>query len=253
MSSSGLELEQRVALVTGGDSGIGRASSVLLAQRGARVAVLGNQESAVHATGDEIRANGGLALPLLADVRDSAVLERAYQSVVAEWARLDIVLANAGINGVWAPIEEITEAAWDATLGTNLKGTFLTIKHAVPLMKARGGSIVITVLELRCHSLRSVQGGPTRARSNARARACSLQHPSKRDLPGNGFDRDPQPKSQRGQGSVQAPARAAFPLNGEAASPEQIAKLVSFLASDDSAHITGSPIWIDGAESLLWG
>ena len=73
-------------------------------------------------------------------------MARAVQALADKWGRIDIVFANAGINGVWAPIEELSPEEWDRTLDINLKGTFLTVKYAVPHLKKRGGSIVVTAL-----------------------------------------------------------------------------------------------------------
>src|SRR5581483_6295869 len=136
-------LAGRVALVTGAGSGIGKATAKLFAYAGARVAVLTRNREEAEVTCTEIRHGGGEALGLVSDVAVAASLATAIGQLQEAWGRLDIVVANAGVNGLWAPVEEIGEADWSTTLNINLTGTFLTVKHAVPLLKSQGGAIVI--------------------------------------------------------------------------------------------------------------
>lgn len=102
-----MRLKEKVALITGGGSGIGAASAKLFAKEGARVAVLGRTRGKLDEVVEEIRKDGGEAEAVEGDVSDYADLERAVGEVVKRWGRLDIVFANAGINGVWAPIDEL--------------------------------------------------------------------------------------------------------------------------------------------------
>ena len=139
-----LRLDGRVAVVTGGGSGIGAAAAKLLAAYGARVAALSRTEDEVRAVSETIGDAGGEAMPLVADVTEADVMAGAVQHILDRWDRLDIVFANAGINGVWAPIEDLTPLEWDRTLNINLRGTFLTIKYATPHLKRRGGSVIVT-------------------------------------------------------------------------------------------------------------
>ena len=138
-----MDLQGKVALVTGAGSGIGLASARLMARRGAKVALLGRDEEELRSAHRAIEAEGGEALPLTADVSSPDEMQAAYRQLGDRWGRLDIVFANAGINGVWAPLEELTSEDWDQTLLVNLKGTFLTVKYALPLLKKRGGSVII--------------------------------------------------------------------------------------------------------------
>jgi NAD(P)-dependent dehydrogenase (short-subunit alcohol dehydrogenase family) len=127
-----MQLEGKVALVTGGGSGIGEASAKLMAKEGARVGVLGRTESELRKVCEEIKSEGGKALPLVSDISKPDEIQRAVEEIISEWDRLDIVFANAGINGVWAPLEKLETEEWDKTLEVNLKGTFLTVKYASP-------------------------------------------------------------------------------------------------------------------------
>ncbi|MDQ3854873.1 MAG: SDR family NAD(P)-dependent oxidoreductase, partial [Chloroflexota bacterium] len=135
-----MQVEGKVALVTGAGSGIGRAAAVLLAKEGAKLAALGRSEDDLQNVLQELESAGREAMPVVADVSQADQMEAAVAQIVDRWGRLDIVFANAGINGVWAPLEELSPDEWDRTLGTNLKGTFLTVKYAVPYLKRQGGS-----------------------------------------------------------------------------------------------------------------
>src|SRR5919199_3813017 len=115
-------LEGKVVLITGGGSGIGRATSILFAENGVRVAVLDKSIESAEETVKTIRDNRGVALALEADVSNPSEIEQAVDVLIANYEKLDIVFANAGINGAWGPIEELTPEEWDATLTVNLKG-----------------------------------------------------------------------------------------------------------------------------------
>ena len=133
-----MQLAGKVALITGGGEGIGRATALLFAREGAKVAVLGRHRENLDPVVDQIAAEHGEAIPVCADVSQPDEMQAAIEEIVRKWGRLDIVFANAGINGVWAPLEELEPEEWDKTLSINLKGTFLTVKYAVPhLKKAR--------------------------------------------------------------------------------------------------------------------
>lgn len=110
------ELEGRVALVTGAGSGIGKATAVRLARERARVGVLSRTADEVGKTAEEIVLAGGDALPLVADIADAEAVARAVDALTRHYGRLDIVVANAGINGVWAPIDELRPEEWDRTI-----------------------------------------------------------------------------------------------------------------------------------------
>ena len=260
-----LNLQGKVALVTGAGSGIGEAAAKKLAAAGARVAALGRTDGELTDVVNEMRSKGCQAISLVADVSDARAMEQAYQRVEREWGRLDIVFANAGINGVWAPIEELTPEEWNRTIGINLSGTFYTIKYAVPLLKRQGGSIIVTA---------SVNG--TRIFSNTGATAYSTSKAGQVAMtkmlalefaqqkvrvnvicPGAIETNIDENTEQRDLDKVRVPVE--FPesnqplTGGKPGHSDQVADLVLFLASDMSSHITGTEIWIDGAESLIKG
>jgi NAD(P)-dependent dehydrogenase (short-subunit alcohol dehydrogenase family) len=260
-----MRLKDRVAIITGAGSGIGRAAALLLAGEGARVGALDTDEQDLDAVVGEIRGAGGEALALVADVSRPEQVRDAVRRVADEWGRVDTVFANAGINGVWAPLEELEPEEWDRTLGINLRGTFLTVKYAVPHLKRRGGSVVITS---------SVNGTRMFSNTGATAYACSkagqvafakmvalelAEHGVRVNVicPGaveTGIEESTEKKDlERVKAPVEFPEGKVPLTGGRPASPEQVAQLVLFLASDASSHISGTEIWIDGAQSLLQG
>ena len=261
-----MELENKVALITGAGSGIGKAAALRLAKEGAAVGALSHTENEIRQTAQEIEAAGGRAIPLIADVSDAEAMRTAVAQLVHAFGRLDVVFANAGINGVWAPIDELAPEEWDRTINTNLRGTFLTLHYAVPhLKKAGGGSIIITS---------SVNG--TRIFSNAGATAYSCTKAAQVALakmaalelakhrvrvnvicPGWIATEIDENMSARDLEVAKEPVeypKGEIPLtDGRPGTSDDVAELVLFLASDRSRHITGTPVWIDGAESLLVG
>jgi NAD(P)-dependent dehydrogenase (short-subunit alcohol dehydrogenase family) len=258
-------LREKVALITGGGSGIGKATALLFAREGCKVALLDRDCADSQAVADEIASQGGKALVLCADISQAVEMEHAVAAILERWDRLDIVFANAGINGVWAPLEELTPEEWDTTLGINLKGTFLTVKYALPALKRQGGAVIVTS---------SING--TRIFSNTGATAYSCSKAAQvtfakmvalelaRDrirvnviCPGAIETNIGENTVQRDLDTVRIPVEypaGEMPLTGgKPGCPEQVARLALFLASDAADLITGSEIYIDAAESLLQG
>jgi NAD(P)-dependent dehydrogenase (short-subunit alcohol dehydrogenase family) len=260
-----MQLKDRVALVTGAGSGIGRAAALLLARHGARIAAIDCSDEELHGIAEEIARAGGEALGLAADISNDEAVRSALESATRRWGRLDIVFANAGINGVWAPLDEIAVDEWRTTLDVNLTGTFLTVRHALPMLKRNGGSIIITS---------SVNGTRIFSNSGATAYSCSkaaqvaFAKMTALELarfrirvnvicPGWIATNISENTEQRDVEAVREPAEypeGKVPLtDGQPGRPEQVAELVLFLASDASSHISGAEIFIDGTESLLVG
>ena len=138
-----MEFKSTVALVTGAGSGIGKAAALKLASEGAKVGVLGHTKKEIDKTADEIKKAGGEAIVLEADVSDENQMRMAVDRLAEKFGRLDIVVANAGINGVWAPIDDLKPEEFDKTIAVNLRGTYLTFHAAVPHLKKNGGSVVV--------------------------------------------------------------------------------------------------------------
>jgi NAD(P)-dependent dehydrogenase (short-subunit alcohol dehydrogenase family) len=138
------ECEGKVALVTGGTSGIGRETSILFARKGARVVVAGRREIEGKETIDLIRRAGGEGIFVRADVSRASEVKALVEKTVAAYGGLDYAFNNAGIEGHWVPIVEQTEDEWDQTIDINLKGTWLCLKYEIRqmLQQGRGGVIV---------------------------------------------------------------------------------------------------------------
>ena len=137
-----MKLKDRVALITGGSTGIGRAAAVAMAREGAKIALTARRAERCEEAVAEIEGLGGQALALPGDVANAEHVAELVAATVERWGRLDIVVPNAGINGVFAPIEDITPEEWDQTHNINVRGTFLTVKYAIPHLRAAGGGSI---------------------------------------------------------------------------------------------------------------
>jgi NAD(P)-dependent dehydrogenase (short-subunit alcohol dehydrogenase family) len=133
------ELESKVALVTGGTSGIGRDTAVLFAKAGVKVVVAGRRELEGQETIKLVRAAGGDGLFVKTDVSKAAEVDALIQKTVERFGRLDIAFNNAGIEGVWVPIINQSEEDWDRTIDINLKGVWLSLKYEIQQMLKQGG------------------------------------------------------------------------------------------------------------------
>ncbi|MBD1885875.1 SDR family oxidoreductase [Microcoleus vaginatus] len=258
-----MKLSQKVAVITGGGSGIGRAAAILMAKEGAKVAVINRTLETGQETVRQLVDEGGCGLAIAADVADSLQMQQAFQTIFDEYQRIDIVLANAGINGVWSPIEEIEPEEWDKTINTNLRGTFLTLKYAVPYLKKQGGSIVITSSINGTRSFKKVGAtayASSKAAQVALAKMLALElAPSQIRVnvicPGaveTGIEGSTVKRHLDDIPLEPDSLQDLIPLtNNTPGSSEQIAQLVLFLVSDASSFITGTEVWIDGGGSLI--
>jgi NAD(P)-dependent dehydrogenase (short-subunit alcohol dehydrogenase family) len=143
-----VKLADRVAIITGGGRGIGRAIALRYAAEGASVVLAATGREALERTAGEIRAAGGRALASVTDVTDEAAVTRMVGATLAEFGRLDVLVNNAGISGPTAPIVQLDRADWDRTLAINVTGAYLCAKHAVPHMIARRSGRVINITSI---------------------------------------------------------------------------------------------------------
>ncbi|SAL70536.1 short-chain dehydrogenase/reductase SDR [Caballeronia udeis] len=239
----------KVALVTGGSTGIGLATAKRLALEGATVFITGRRQAELDAAVLEI---GHGARAIRGDISSAADLERVVETVSEAHQRIDILYANAG-GGEFVPLGEITEAQFDKYVGINMKGTLFTVQSALPFMRA-GSAIVIT------GSIAAVKGIPAfsvYAATKAALRAFTRSWANDlkgRDIRVNvvapGVIITPAYKTELGMSDEQIDAYSkdasgTTPL-GRVGTPDEIAKAVSFLASDDASFVTGAELFVDG-------
>jgi len=258
-----MELQGKVALVTGAGSGLGRAAAFRLAAEGADLAVLSRTKDEIEAVAAAIAELGRKAIPIVADVSDEQQMRDGYAKIAKTFGRLDIVFANAGINGVWAPLKDLKPADWATTMAVNLTGTYLTLHLAIPMMEEHGGSIIITssINGTRTFTTAGASAyATTKAGQVALAQMAALELARHRIrvnviCPGAIESEIDSNTSRRNVKAAKVPAEypeGTIPLTGgEPGAATDVAELVLFLASDRSRHISGTPIWIDGTQSLL--
>jgi NAD(P)-dependent dehydrogenase (short-subunit alcohol dehydrogenase family) len=152
-----VDLSGKVAIITGGTSGIGRESALLFAKAGAKVVVAGRRETEGREVIDQIRAASGDALFVKTDVARAAEVQALVRKTVEKFGRLDVAFNNAGIEGNWAPIAEQDEADFDATIAINLKGVWLCLKYEIQQMLKQGGGGSIVNMS----SVAGLMGGAT--------------------------------------------------------------------------------------------
>src|SRR5271170_7383789 len=245
--------EGKVAVVTGGNSGIGLATAQRLAAEGAYVFITGRRQAELDAA---VKLIGKNVTGVQGDVSNLADLDRLYATVKQQKGRVDILFANAGL-GEFAPLGAITEAHYDKTFNANVKGLLFTVQKALPLF-TNGGSIILNA------SIVSSKGNPamsvysaTKAAVRSFARNWTLDlkdrkirvnavSPGPIETPGlNGLGKNAEETAQ-----FKAAMVSAVPM-GRLGTSDEIAKVVSFLASDDSSFITGIELFVDGGMAQI--
>lgn len=260
---SGAEFEGQTALVTGAGSGIGKGAALTLAQGGAYVGLLGRTEDELEDTLAEIRAAGGEGMVLLADVSREDEMAEAVDRLISERKALNIVVANAGINGTWAPIDDLKPDEFDKTIAVNLRGTYLTLHHTVRHMKKSGGSIIVIS---SINGTRTFTTPGATAYSATKAAQLAMVQQLALELGRHGIrinaicpgaigteidDNTNMRKKRQTEVPVEFPEGDIPLTGGEAGAIEDVAEVIAFLASNASRHVTGTPIWVDGGQSLL--
>ena len=249
-------LEGKVAIVTGAALGLGHAMAVRMAEQGARVAVLDVLDAEGEALAADLRARGFDAAYWHCDVSVEAEVQRVTDAVAARFGRLDVLVNNAGISGANRPTHDITEAEWDRVMAINVKGVFFHTKHAIPhLRRAGGGSIV------NLSSIYGLVGAPDAPPYHASKGAVRLM--SKTDAmlyaPDRirvnsvhpGFIWTPMVEHHLQSSGVtdleagKADLARLHPI-GRVGVPDDIAWAVLYLASDESAFVTGTELVVDG-------
>jgi NAD(P)-dependent dehydrogenase (short-subunit alcohol dehydrogenase family) len=242
------KLEGKVAVITGGNSGIGLATAQQFVSDGAYVFITGRRQSELDSAATQIGKNNVTAVQ--GDVSNLADLDRLYAKVKEQKGQINILFANAGIVGA-APLGQISEEHFDKMFGINVKGLLFTVQKALPLFQD-GGSIILnaSVAASKGFEATSVYSATKAAiRSFARTWTADLKQrkirvntisPGRIDTPiFNGVLSEEQTKQ------FNATVVANVPL-GRMGNPDEVAKAASFLASDDSSYITGTELSVDG-------
>jgi 3-oxoacyl-[acyl-carrier protein] reductase len=254
----GLKLLNKVVLITGAGSGIGRATALLLAKEGASVAVTDVDAYRAEETRSQIVQAGGIAHAIALDVSQEAQVAGAIATTIETFGRLDIFHNNAGIS-VLKPITETTEADLDRLIGINLKGVIFGCKHVIPSMVAQGGGVIInTASELALvgqplYSAYCATKGAVLSLTRALATEWAAKGirinavcpgPTRTPMLQAEFDLAPDPEGEEKALLQSIPA-------GRLGTPEDIARVVLFLASDDAQFVHGAALIADGGRTIF--
>ncbi|MFZ0206371.1 MAG: SDR family oxidoreductase [Roseiarcus sp.] len=241
------KLQGKVAVITGGSTGIGFAAAKLFVEEGAYVFITGRRQKELD---DAVKAIGDNATGVRGDVSKLSDLDKLYETVEAEGRRIDVVFANAGL-GEFAALGSITEEHFDRLFNINVKGALFTVQKALPLLND-GGSIILT------GSVASTKGTPafwvygaTKAAIRNFVRAWTIELKDRR-IRSNVLSPGPTetPLVDRQPPEVIARIVSTIPM-GRMGSSQEIAKAALFLASDDSSFVTGIELFVDGGRAQI--
>jgi NAD(P)-dependent dehydrogenase (short-subunit alcohol dehydrogenase family) len=253
--SSSPRLQGKAAIITGGEGSIGMATARALVAEGARVCLIG-------LVADELRAGaaslGGAGSWAVADVTDAAAVKNAVAQAAQAFGRLDVVMANAGISGVIAPVADYPEDVFDEVLAVHVRGSFLVCKYSLPYLEA-GASIVITSSVVGLTSAPGICAYATAKHALVGLMRTLAKEMAPRGIRVNSIH--PGPVDNEFQHRIEMAATGAdrdraasifdglIPL-GRHAAPEEVARAVLFLASDESSFVTGATLAVDGGMSV---
>jgi NAD(P)-dependent dehydrogenase (short-subunit alcohol dehydrogenase family) len=247
-------VEGKVAIVTGGALGIGKASSLLLAKEGAKVAVTDILDKEGQEVVKEIKNNGGMALFWHLDVSNEKEVQKVFADIHNKLGKIDVLVNNAGIAGVSKPTHEITEEEWDKVMAVNVKGVFFCTKHVIPYMKKTGNGSIINLSSI--YGIVSSPDVPPYHASKGAVRIMTKTDAflyAKDKIRVNsvhpGFIWTPMVENYaKSQGNVEEVRKMLDSLHpiGHVGEPNDIAYGILYLASDESKFVTGSELVIDG-------
>lgn len=249
-------LSGKVAIITGGEGSVGMATARRFVAEDASVVLVGVDEEGLRAGVAELGA--GVAAQVAADVTDAAQVAAAVQATMERHGRIDVVFSNAGISGVIAPVTDYPDDVFDRVLAVHVRGTFLVCKHALPVMRA-GGSVVITSSVVGLTSAAGICAYATAKHAQVGLMRTLAHETAQRGIRVNTIH--PGPIDNDFQHAIEMAATGAsreeatkafdglIPF-GRHADPDEVARVVLFLASDESSFITGTTISVDGGMSI---
>lgn len=245
------ELEGKVAVVTGGTSGIGREAAILFANAGAKVVVAGRREREGEETAELIRAAGGDGLFVRTDVSNASEVEALIQKTVARFARLDVAFNNAGIEGVWVPIVRQSEEVWDQTIAINLKGVWLCLKYEIGQMLRQGDGGAIVNMSSIAGFIGSAGAGAYSASKHGvigLTKTAALENAAsgiRVNAVCPGVIETPMAERLFGAPEVHKSVVGYHPI-GRFGRPVEIAEAVVWMCSDRASFMTGQSLVLDG-------
>ena len=264
--SSQRRFADKVVMITGATSGIGRAAAIAFAREGATVAFCGRREALGHEVEHEIADKGGKARYYRADVRIEADMQRFVDFTVAQFGRLDVAFNNAGIT-LEKPLHEYSSAEWDDVLHTNLRGVFYAIKYQIPVMLAANGGNIVVTSSSNAIATQGKRGAYAASKRGlvALVQAAALEYGPHNIrinamLPGTtdtalvrrvaGMENVPDSVWRAGAAEW---AKSHVPGLARMANPEEIAQFALTLASDEHPFLTGAALVIDGGKTAQGG
>jgi NAD(P)-dependent dehydrogenase (short-subunit alcohol dehydrogenase family) len=246
MTTTPRQFEDKTALVTGAGTGIGAATALLLARRGANVALVGRVQSTLQTVADAISEEGGKSLVVLTDVADPTAMEQAASQTVAMFGGLHLAVNNAGVASENHDLPELPLSLWETTIATNLSGVFYAMRAELPAIEQSGGGAIVNI-----SSVFGDRGLPMRAAYSASKHGIrGLTRSAARDWAARGIRiNELQPgviQTPMIEGAPETAAIAAGIPAGRVGRADEIATAVAFLLSDDASYIVGAHLAVDG-------